>query len=409
MVPARGRNVPDRAVSSLVVLHFGSNVGYAIAELERMFFRICVDLAGGDAGRVHFGYPDFAKGHPRTLPDSFRNLVEFDYRDRSPQSGERLAQYVREHRIEFALFFDVQPIHPVFGRIRAEGIRTILSYWGAPIASPQPSWKLLLKRLEVSTSRSRLDGLIFESRAMADLAVNGRGVPESMIDIVPLGVDLDLFKAGATDYVYQACGFPREKKVVIYAGHVDERKGIRTLVEAAIELLHRRQRQDVLFLVCGNKGDESKPYEALYDGLGIGESIVFGGYRADLPLLYPSCLCGVIPSSGWDSFPRTAVEMAASGIPVVASRLQGLPEAVLEGQTGLLFTPGDAQGLAGCLERLLDDPEQARALGQAGRRRCERELNLAVQRRRLTEVALRRIGTQAIPVQQREFGPPPTV
>ncbi len=383
--------MPEQAVSSLVVMHFGSNIGYAIAELERMFFDVCRELAGGDASRVHFAYPNFEKGHPRTLPPDFPNLLEYDFRDKSAASCAKAAEYARRHGIEFVLFFDIQPVHPVFAPLRKAGVKTMLSYWGAPIAPRQPMWKLIGKRLEVALTRSRLDGLIFESRAMADLAVYGRGVPDTMTDVVHLGVDIRQFNPAKTDYVYEACGFPRERKVVIYAGHCDERKGVRTLVEAGIELLHRRQRKDVQILLCGNKGDESKPYEALYQGLGIEDGIVFGGYRNDLPQVYPSCLCGVIPSSGWDSFPRTSVEMAACGIPVVASRLQGLPEAVLENRTGLLFEPGDAQGLARCLETLLDDPALAVRLGAAGRQRCEDQLNIQYQRKRLLEVAKRRL------------------
>ena len=98
---------------------------------------------------------------------------------------------------------------------------------------------------------------------------------------------------------------------------------------------------------------------------------------------------GVIPSTGWDSFPRTSVEMAASGLPVVASRLDGLPEAVLDKQTGLLFEPGNAAALANALEVLVDNPEIAARYGRQGRKRCEAELNLEVQRTRLLAVLRR--------------------
>jgi len=77
----------------------------------------------------------------------------------------------------------------------------------------------------------------------------------------------------------------------------------------------------------------------MYAGLGINGWIRFCGYRDRLVQLYTSCFCGVIPSTGWDPFLRTSVEMAAAGLPVVASRLQGLPEAVLDKETGLLFEP----------------------------------------------------------------------
>jgi len=131
--------------------------------------------------------------------------------------------------------------------------------------------------------------------------------------------------------------------------------------------------------------------------MGLDNLIRFGGYRSDLRDLYPSCFCGVIPSSGWDSFPRTSVEMAASGLPVVASRLHGLPEAVLDHKTGLLFEPGNARALADCLEELLDQPEYAAHLGRAGRKRCESELNIHVQKEHFRAVLLKRLSFRVTP------------
>ncbi len=129
----------------------------------------------------------------------------------------------------------------------------------------------------------------------------------------------------------------------------------------------------------------------MYADLGIDESIRFGGYREDMAQLYTSCFCGVISSTGLDSVPRTSVEMAAAGLPVIASRVGGLPEAVLDGETGLLFEPGDAKALADCIETFLERPDLAAEYGRRGRERCDRELNLEVQRKRFIGVVHRRL------------------
>jgi glycosyltransferase involved in cell wall biosynthesis len=117
----------------------------------------------------------------------------------------------------------------------------------------------------------------------------------------------------------------------------------------------------------------------MYAGLGIEEMIRFGGYRSDLPEIYRGCLCGVIPSTGWDSFPRTSLEMAASGLPIIAARTGGLPEAVLHDRTGLIYEPGNVRELADSIEMLLDKPEIAARYSRAGRQRCEKEFSLEVQ------------------------------
>ena len=383
------------ATSCLFLFHTDSNIGYSIEPAEKLFYEVGLQLAGGDSSRVHFAFRNLTGGHPRSLPDNFKNLIAYDYSNRDERNIQLFADYVRQKQIRLVFIYDIQPVHPLFKALRKAGVQAIISFWGAPIASRAPLWKLALKRLQIVASRSKVDGLIFESKAMADLAIYGRGVPSHMIDMVYNGVDVSVFKPARSVYVYEALSLPRDKKVVIYSGHMEPRKGVRTLIEAAIELLHRRKRQDVCFLLCGNKGDESKQYEELYAGLGIEGLIRFGGYRPDLAKIYPSCFCGVIPTSGWDSFPRSPVEMASSGLPVIAARLQGLQESVLDRKTGMLFTPLNAQELSDCIETLLDKPSLAAEYGRRGRERCEKELSREIQRKRLCEVCLKRLGTPA--------------
>lgn len=373
--------------SSLFLMGWGSNVGYALEPLERTFFEIGLRIAGGDSRRVFFGYGNLERGHPRSLPKDFQNFAVLDFTSPARMNLHRIASYVAEHGIRLVWLLDAEPLHPLFPLLRRAGATTIVSYWGAPISARKPLWKLLVKRIEVAASRSKLDALVFESRAMADRAIYGRGVPSRMVHVVPLGVDTSRFRPMKSDYAHHTLGIASDKKIVIYAGHVDRRKGVHVLVEAAIELLHRRGRSDVCFVLCGNRGSQSTEFERMYSGLGIDNEIRFGGYRSDLSQIYPGSFCGVIASAEWDSFPRTSLEMAASGLPIVASNLDGLPEAVLDRETGLLFPTGDARLLADGLQELLDAPEFAAELGRRGRSRCEREFSLEIQRDRLVSIA----------------------
>jgi glycosyltransferase involved in cell wall biosynthesis len=382
-------------VSSLFLFHTPSNGGYAIARAEKLFYEVGIELAGGDESQVHFGFRDLEGGHPSSLPATFKNVIAYDYSNHDSENIRWLAEYVRRNGIRLVMMYDVQPTGPLFRSLHKAGAQAIVSYWGATISSRMPLWKLALKRLQVVLSTSKVDGLIFQSQAMADLALYGRGVPPHMIDVVYSGADVSVFRPKRSDYVCDAFKFPRDKKVVVYSGHMEPRKGVATLIEGAIELLYRRKRTDLCFLLCGNRENEAQQYERMYKGLGISDLIRFGGYRSDMAEIYPSCFCGVIPSSGWDSFPRSALEMAAAGLPVIASRLGGLPEAVLDKQTGLIFEPGITAELVGCIETLLNKPELAAEYGRRGRDRCEKELNHENQRRRLREVFLKRLGTLA--------------
>ena len=222
-------------ISTLVWMKWPTNVGYAIGALEQLFFEVATELAAGDQSRVPF------------------RLSGPVVRAAAVAAGRVPQHHLHEHRrcvatgagsfgnlppglpVDFVLTFDVQPVHPAFQVMRRRGVKTIVSSWGAPISSPMPSWKLALKKAQMRLSSARADALVFEYVAMAELALNGRGVPESMIEIVPLGVDVARFRPAASDHVNRVFRIPRDRKVVVFSGHCTPRKGIATLVEAAIE------------------------------------------------------------------------------------------------------------------------------------------------------------------------------
>jgi glycosyltransferase involved in cell wall biosynthesis len=372
-----------------------TDTGYAIARLERIFFDVALRLAGGDPARVWYAYPDGDAKRPAWSQDEYPRCVGFDIRNSTRTCTQALESFARSHRIDFALTFDVRPIHPAYAALRRGGVKAIVSYWGAPISGPSPFHKWLAKRLQFALSRSTVSGLVFESEAMADLARHGRGIPDRVIDVVPLGVDIRAFEPGRTGYAYSALDIPPERRIVVYSGHCNRRKGVHVMMNAALELLAARRRTDVCFVVCGNKETESEPFEQMVRASEAAPWVRFAGYRNDLYRIFQDAYLGVIPTVEWESYALSSVEMAASGLPVVASRLQGLAESVVDGVTGRLFEPGNAQELADCIEQLLDDQEQTMRLGRAARRRCEMEQTVEQQRDRLYAAFRRHIAEAA--------------
>ena len=350
----------------LVFFHCRANTGYAIGRLERVFLEVARGLVESDE-RVHFAYPSVSAGD--RLPIDSRRVIEFD--STSSAHLDRVEQYVRQHGIDIALGFDQPVRRPGYAALRRGGVRTLVSYWGAAMSSLNTGVKLALKRLDVLLARNGPNHYIFESVAMQQTAVAGRGIPPDHTSVSYLGVDADLFRPARFEpsYAHEVFGIPRERRIVYYSGHMEERKGVRVLINAAVDLVDRLQIRDVHFLLLGNRPGEEAAFYPAYRGRVAETHITFGGYRDDVSMIIPGCYAGAIPSTGWDSFTLSSLEIASCGLPLVVSKIPGLDETVDEPVTGLTFPPGNASALAATLARLLTDPHLRDSMGDAARTR----------------------------------------
>lgn len=164
--------------------------------------------------------------------------------------------------------------------------------------------------------------------------------------------------------------FRGDGPLVGFVGRLEEEKGLAVLVEALRELAGRERLPRVAIVGNGSMrhwlARKVAPFAARV------RLEPFAGtappYLAALDLL-------LVPSLR-EGLPIVALEAMAAGLPVVASRIAGLPEAVADGETGVLVPPGDAVALAGAVDGLLADPDRLGAMGAAGRERCRERFAL---------------------------------
>lgn len=133
-------------------------------------------------------------------------------------------------------------------------------------------------------------------------------------------------------------------------------------VRVAAEVL--RAEPGTRFVLAGD-GELRGAVEGLIKEIGIEESVTLLGWRRDVPDL----LRGIdilLHTSRWEGLPRVFPEAMATGLPVVATRVDGAPEAIEEGVTGLLSAPGEIEAMARSVVALIRDPERRRAMGRAG-------------------------------------------
>lgn len=355
----------------LLQFHCKTNTGYAILPLERVFHKMALQLVE-DESLIHYGYPSLSGGMPNHLPAGFRHVHQID-----PQTSDeaRLKEYsalVQNNDIKLVFAFDMPVSAPILKAYRRGGVRTVISYWGASISSVYPWYLRPLRRLQYLMATNRPDHFIFESEGMRRGAVLGTTIPVRRTSVCRIGVDMDRFAddVAPRDYAYNVFGIPTSRKILFYSGHMEERKGVAVLMRAMKELVDNRGRRDVHLLVLGNQPGEEQPFICSLEGSVAAGHVTFGGYRSDVPSLHRSVYAGVIASTGWDSFTLSAVEMAASGIPLVVSRLPGLSEAVIEGETGITFAPADTSDLADAVAQLLDSKAEREQMGRSARERA---------------------------------------
>lgn len=215
--------------------------------------------------------------------------------------------------------------------------------------------KTLLRRADYVTacSRQTLD----DAEQFAGLPPGAKSRP------VYNGIAPEEFAANTVPFVH-----PRP--YILGIGRVVPQKGFDILIDAYARLVHRVP--DAPDLILAGDGPERVNLQAQVEALDLAARVHLIG-RADrgrAVSLFRGCLVFVLPSRH-EPQGIVSLEAMACGKPVVAARVGGVPEIVLDGETGLLFPGGDAVALAAALEALLADPDHAAALGRAGQARVQ--------------------------------------
>jgi glycosyltransferase involved in cell wall biosynthesis len=161
--------------------------------------------------------------------------------------------------------------------------------------------------------------------------------------------------------------------VVAFAGRLVYGKGADHLIEAAAQL---SSTQPIRLLIAGD-GPERSRLVSLTHSLGISDTVDFLGLEHNMPMFWQMCDIAVIPSTEFtESCPMTTLEAMASGKPVVATRNGGLPELVIDGETGIVVPPHDRIALTKALALYAVNKELGMTHGASGRARVIEHFNI---------------------------------
>lgn len=202
------------------------------------------------------------------------------------------------------------------------------------------------------------------SDAVGRAAIANEGLPPSKVVRIYNGVDVGKYSPGPID-AFEKTSEAHTPTLAIVANlhkHKDHAVMIRALPRI-MDLF-----PSIQLLCIGEDRGQRRPLEHLAKDLEVDAHVHFIGHQDRIPELLRSVDLVIHPSLQ-EGFPNAVLEAMSCGKPVVASRVGGTVEAVVDGVTGILVEPGDADALADAVIKLLQDPERSRKMGLAGRER----------------------------------------
>ena len=162
----------DRPASQgmLIYIPWPSNMGYAIHRAESQFFEMAMRLTGS-VKKVHFAFTSLRKGHPKSLPPDFGNVHQFSIQPDAPVNVEGLAELIERESIDLMFGYDLRVEGPFYDRLRSAGLKSIVSYLGAPMSSvnsfvksgQMKNWGYIMKNRRRKKTTTIFNGYISKS------------------------------------------------------------------------------------------------------------------------------------------------------------------------------------------------------------------------------------------------------
>jgi len=261
------------------------------------------------------------------------------------------------------------PTANTLGRVAgiASGVPVLIASERARDAWKGKVWRKTDRILAKRTTR-----IVTNAGAVRQFLVSQVGLPAEKLRLVRNGLDFREFDAASARGPSDPLPDPEGRLVVGNVGRLEEQKGTAYLLDAFARL--PRDLTDVRLWIVGD-GPDGKDLRVRAARLKVEERVRFMGVRQDVPALMARFDLFVLPSL-WEGLPNVVIEAMAARRAVVATNVDGTPEAVAHGWTGLLVPPANPAALAQAIERLLHDPAMRQKFGAAGRRKAEEMFGL---------------------------------
>lgn len=346
---------------------FPSNTGFAWDFLEGLYARMAGTLVE-EGVRTFIAYPEIGEP-PATLDGSVAVPVELDASLRSRASLSATIGFARENGVRALFLIDQPSFNPRYGAIRRAGVDRIVVYdHTSGERTPPRGLKRLIKRATRAIPPYLADEVLTVSDYVARRQIDVGLMPPARVHTVHNGLAVPPPDSGARDRLRDLLGVESGREVVGCAARAAPEKGIEHLLRA-FDLLCGRREPPLPRLVFFGDGPDLERLRGIAADLEHSDHVDLPGYRPGAADLLAGADVCVVPSVWEDALPLAVLGAMARGCAVLASRVGGVPEMIVDGESGVLVPPGDESALANALVHLLGDGPLRRSLGEAARAR----------------------------------------
>lgn len=248
------------------------------------------------------------------------------------------------------------------------------------------------------------------SQSNAQYLMEDKGLHRDKVIVIRNGCDLAHFSPNrpAPEGLRKRLGFKGDDLVLLVPARLEPQKGHAILLKALPSVIREFPQTKVVFVGDGNL---RKDLEQQSEALGLTSSLRFVGFQSNMPDWYVLADLMVLPSF-FEGLPLVAIESLATGCPVVATAVDGTPEVIIDGKTGLTVPPGDAVQLSEAIRYMFRYPQTRKSLGHYGRKFVESVFNQAKQIEetanlyRLAVSSRKRLVNPPIPLAKSASAPP---
>ncbi|MEA5115727.1 MAG: glycosyltransferase family 4 protein [Geobacteraceae bacterium] len=359
----------DKKEGLLCVANFRANTGYAWDFIESLFLGVAMRLKVKDID-TYVVYPEI-KSVPCSFKGTSAKALELEVNFGSVRSLIKLIKLIVSKNIRTVYLTDRAVFHPAYFIMRLFGIRHIVVHDHTSGAKTIPTgvkyWlKWLTRKLPGMQANIAIGVSDFVAKRLVDVSL----VPKDRVRRIWNSVTLPQVDVNTRKKISENFGLPEDTFIILCACRSTKEKGVEKLLYAFDKMCKELDCRVGLakpFLIYMGNGPIFDQLVKIKGELASRDKILFAGYRPDAAQLTGGADLCVVPSLWEEAFCLAALEPMAQGVPVIASQVGGIPEVVVNGETGIIVEPGDVNELCKAMLEIYNNPIKKRNMGEKGR------------------------------------------